>query len=78
MKQHQSDRHQVTLLLDETRQQIACFHSCHTKKYRTSIAQTLSIMSSSLSLASDELLEAERTNAKFNVFNALRTRVWCH
>ena len=75
MKQHQSDRHQVMLLLDETGQQTACFHSCHTTQYPTSSAETLFIMSSSLSLESDELLEAGRTNTRFSQFNALRTRV---
>jgi hypothetical protein len=74
MKQHQSDRHQVMLLFDETRQQIG-FPLCHTKQSPTSRAETLSIISSSFSPESDKLLEAGRTDAKFSEFNALRTRV---
>ena len=75
MKQHQSDMHQVMLLLDEIQQQTACLHLCHTKQYPTSGAETLSVMSSSLSPDSDELSEAGRTNTKFSEFNTLRTWV---
>lgn len=75
MKQHQSDRHQVTLTLDEARQQPARLHLGHSNRYHTSSAETVSIVSSSSSSESGSLLEAGKTNTKFGEFDALRTRV---
>mgnify|MGYP004158612065 FL=1 len=63
------------LLFDATRQLTACFRWRRIKQYPTSIAEMLSIMNRSSSPESEELLEAERTNAKLSEFNALRTQV---
>ena len=78
MKQHQPDGHQVMRLFDDARHQTACFQICHTKQYPTSSAETLSIMGSSLSPKSDELLEAGITNTKVINLTPSKHGIWCH